>query len=210
MALKLLQPGIEPLGQFDLEDDDATLVVGGEVGIFQALNAATDAYAADVFAVGPKIHLSMGSATNSEVHGLLDEGSTGYGTLFGTVIGAIAGKGTGFGTMNSTGTIVVGPSTVYGSGKATLWTKPGLYGVDSNAWAVAAHFTAAALNDAIYGAAVDGTLDGKLTTGAAGARVATGLGPVTDTSLVSTTTTAAGAVAADNEFVAIYLLGVQN
>jgi len=34
--LILLQPGIEPLGQFDIEDDDTDLVVGGELAIFRA------------------------------------------------------------------------------------------------------------------------------------------------------------------------------
>jgi hypothetical protein len=80
--------------------------------------------------------------------------------------------------------------------------------VTSDAWAVAAEFDAAALNGAVYGHAVDGTLDGKLTSVAAGAQVAVTLGAVTDSSLVSTTTTAAGAVAADDEYVAVYLFGV--
>lgn len=211
MALKLLQPGIEPLGQFDLEDDDTALVVGGEVGIFEDLDEESDAYAADAFQVGPQVHISLGDVTAAgQLYGLVDEGTSGYGTYFGTVIGATAGQGTGFGTLSTTGVVTVGPSTLRGSGKATLWTKPGLYGVTSDAWAVSAEFDAAALNAALYGTAEDGTLDGKLsTTDIGGMSVALVLGTVADSSLVSTTTTAAGAVAASDEYMAIYLLGVQ-
>ncbi len=211
MSLKLLQPGIQPLGQFDLEDDDVALMVGGEVGIWEALDTATDAYAADVFQVGPQVHVSLGDvANNGELYGLVDEGSTGYGTLFGTVIGSTVGQGTGFGTMSTTGVVTVGPSTVRGSGKVTMWTKPGLYGVTVDAWTSAVEFAAVALNGDIFGDAEDGTNDGKLTTtaGGNGQQVALSVGPVTDSSLVSTTNTAAG-VAASTEYLAIYLLGVQ-
>lgn len=207
--LILLQPGIEPLGQFDLKDEDTDLVVGGEVGIFEELDEATDAYAGDVWAPGPRIHLSLGDvAADGELYGLVDEGSSGYGTYFGSVIGSTVGQGTGFGTLATTGTVVVGPSTVRGSGKATLWTKPGLYGVTVDAWADPAEFDALALNADIFGSAEDGTVDGKLTTSSAGQQVALGLGLSTDTSLVSTTNTAAGLQAA-TEYAVCYLLGVQ-
>lgn len=209
MALKLLQPGIEPLGQFDLEDDDASLAVGGEVGAFQALNVATDLYAADVFTVGPQIHVKLGSvAADGELYGLVDEGTTGYGTLFGTVIGTTVGKGTGFGASSTTGIITVGPSTVRGSGKVTLWTKPGLYGATADAFINATQFATAALNGDVFGTAADGTNDGKLRTTAAGQQVALFLGRLEDTSLVSTTNAAAGGDA-QVEYAALYLLGVQ-
>lgn len=216
--LKLLQPGIEPLGQFDVDDEAISLIVGGEVGIFGALDITTDGYAADVFpGQGPQIQIELGSATNSQLHGLIDEGTTGggpdssnsYGTLFGQVIGGTTGIGTGIGTLSGTGTVVVGPSTMFGSGKATLWTKPGLYGVSRDAFAVGAEFDAAALHSPIYGTAAGGATAGKLTTGAVGARVAAALGPMYDVSLVSTTTVAAGDPAVV-DFLAIYLLGVQN
>ena len=55
MALLLLQPGIEPLGQFDVDDTDNVLagVAGGEVGVLGVRIAGTglpldDFYAADV------------------------------------------------------------------------------------------------------------------------------------------------------------------
>ena len=43
MALKLLQPGLRPMGQFDLEDDDQNSVLGGEFGVLEALQSSTDA-----------------------------------------------------------------------------------------------------------------------------------------------------------------------
>lgn len=210
--LKLLQPGIEPLGQFDLEDDDAALVRGGEVGVFRALDITSDAYAADVYHPGPVLHIKLGDVANDgELYGLVDEGTApDYGTLFGSVIGMTAGQGTGLGAQNTLGTVVVGPTTVAGSGKATLWTKPGLYGTTVNAWTDSDEFDAAALNGNIFGDAEDGTNDGKLTTtaGGNGQQVALFLGAIEDRSLVSTTTLAAGD-SAEVEFAAVYLLGVQ-
>ena len=228
--LILLQPGIEPLGQFDIEDDDTDLVTGGEVAVFEAINYSTDGYAADVFQQGPAIHLSLdsvtagGTALPTELYGLVDEGSSaglggrGYGTMFGQVIGATVGQGTGVGGQPGVGAVVVGPSTVRGSGKATLWTKPGLYGVTDSALLAAADFNAAGavagLNTGLYGTTADGTNDGKLASdaaggaGADGARVALSLGAVADTSLVSTTATFAGLATAETEHVAVYLLGV--
>jgi len=218
--LKPLQPGIEPLGQFDLEDDNRALVKGGEVATLQALTVNTDLYAADVFGdPGPQIHLILGSVSAVAVfHGLVDEGtsvqgdgSQSYGTLFGTVIGATTGKGTGFGDSSTAGVVVVGPSTIVGSGKATLWTKPGLYGVTKDAWTAESEYTAASLNDAIYGDAADATNDGKLTTTSTSNGQAVGLhiGRVDDISLVSTTDTQAGASSTASQYGAFYLAGLQ-
>lgn len=211
--LKLLQPGIEPLGQFDIEDDDISLVKGGEVAVFRALDKSTDAYASDVDQVGPELHLKLGDVSADGVlYGLVDEGtSPEYGTLFGTVIGVTTGQGTGFGAQDSSGVVVVGPSTMAGSGKATLWTKPGLYGVSLPAWTSESEFDAASLNDALYGDAEDGTNDGKITTTSSGNGVAVAvyLGPVDDRSLVSTTNLAAGEDT-ETEFAAVYLYGVQH
>lgn len=217
--LILLQPGIEPLGQFDIEDGDTDLVKGGEVAVFRTITYSTDGYAADVIDQGPGIHLKLGQvATDGIVYGLVDEGTAGsgtslqqgYGTSFGSVIGAVVGQGTGFGTLSTTGTVVVGPSTIRGSGKATLWTKPGLYGVTPEAWQTQAEFDGADLNSPIYGTTADGTLDGKLSIVADGADVAISLGPVTNTSLVSTTNRYAGLATPEVVYNAIYLLGVQS
>jgi hypothetical protein len=213
--LKLLQPGVQPLGQFDIEDDDMSLVTGGEVAAFVALTTTTDAYAADVFQQGPQYQLTLRDVSADGVlYGLVDEGTSsatpghGYGTLFGTVIGSVTGQGTGMGGKPTVGAVVVGPHTMTGSGKATLWTKPGLYGVTVDAWYDSAQFTAATLNAKLYGKTKDGTNDGKLTTSTVNTAVALVLGPVADTSLVSTTNVAAGGTSAV-EFMAIYLLGVQ-
>lgn len=208
--LILLQPGIEPLGQFDLEDDDVKLAKGGEVAVFKAVDAG-ETYASDVTSYVSALHLKLDRvATDGVLYGLVDEGVAGYGTSFGQLIGGTVGQGTGFGARAADGVITIGPSTVYGSGKATLWTKPGLYGVTSDAWADSAEFDVLALNDAVYGTAQDGTLDGKLTTDSVGngQQVAVGLGLSTDTSLVSTTNTAVGLQPA-KEHAVVYLLGVQ-
>ena len=128
--------------------------------------------------------------------------------MFGTVIGATVGKGTGFGANSTGGVVVVGPSTLRGSGKVTLWTKPGLYGVTADAFINSMQFDTATLNDNVSGTTADGTNDGKLTTTVSGQQVALFLGRVADTSLVSTTNAAAGGDA-QVEYAAVYLLGVQ-
>lgn len=216
--LKLLQPGIEPLGQFDLEDDDVSVVRGGEVALFADLDT-TDAYAADVNNTGPTVYLQLGTPTGPELlYGLVDEGTTdgspnntNYGTMFGTVIGVTAGQATGLGAQSGRA-VVVGPSTVLGSGKATLWTKPGLYGVTVDGFADADDFatTSAVLNTALEGTA-RGALDadrGKLLSGGGTHTCALSVGPVLDPSLVSTTNQAVGETA-ETEHLAVYLLGVQ-
>lgn len=186
MALKILQPGIQPLGQFALKADEATGMVGGEVGIFEAVSGAAK--------------LKKGSvAADATMYGLLDEGIAGYGTMLGEVEHVSA-------TWKS-GAVVVGPHTSLASGKATLWTKPGLYGVTSDAWEDSTEFAGVALNDALYGSATAGKL-GKLTTGADGVAVALFLEKMVDSSLVSTTASAAGATPGV-EYAAVYLLGVQ-
>lgn len=211
--LKILQPGTEPLGQFDLEDASLPLMVGGEVGVFKTLDPATEMYSST--RTGPFVTVSLDAATDGELHGLVDDGTSGYGTSFGTVIGGTAGQGTGFGAMSSTGTVVVGPSTATGSGKVTLWTKPGLYGVTEDAFVSPAEAGAAAtnLNAALHGAsalAATAANVGKLTSDGtdAGAQVALSLGLATDSSLVSTTDSAVGG-SGSLEYIAIYLLGVQ-
>jgi hypothetical protein len=211
--LKPLQPGMQPLGQFDLEDDNAAYVKGGEVAAFQSITFTTDGYAADVYSPGLQIHLKLDKATAGQLHGLVDEGDTGYGTLFGNMIGAVAGQGTGLGTMSTTGVVVIGPKTTNGSGKAALWTQPGLYGVTSDAWTSSSEFNAASLHDGLYGDAFSSSVastDGKLTTTSSsnGAKVAIFLGHMKDSSLVSTTNRSAG-IASATEYAVVYLTGVQ-
>lgn len=220
MALKLLQPGLRPMGQFDLEDDDQNSVLGGEFGIFEALQTSTDAYASDSAVVGPQIQVTIGDADLAAsggiapIGGLIDEGTSGangYGTLFGSVIGGTAGQGTGLGTRASQGVVTVGPRTTFGSGKVTLFHQPGLYGVTEDAVA-GADFTNGTGNWAVN--TLLKSSSGKLNSlsSSAATHVVLGycLGTVNDSSLVSTTFTQASGSAGDAEYGAIYFTNVQS
>jgi len=205
MALKLLQPGLQPAGQFDLKDN--TTLHGGE---YVELTTSSDYAASDVSAVGPATYMQPGIrslAASVKFGGLADEGTAGYGTSFGTVIGATAGQGTGFGTAAAIGVVVVGPVTTTGSGKVTVWHSPGLYGV-SGAPATAAGtapLSGLSVNAIVEAEASTGYLGGA---GAgAGSTVGVTVGAVKDTSLVSTTSTAAGG-SAETEFYAIYMTAI--
>lgn len=207
MALKPLVPGYLPLGQYDLYDSAPT-IVGGEVGIFTSAETG-DYYAADAGgdSIAQDVKLTASRATHPEVYGLLDEGTTGYGTIYGTVIGGTVGQGTGFASgvasSSAAGIVVVGPRTSLASGKATLWTMPGLYGVTSDAFGTAP----TTVNTALYGT----NSTGKLTTVSTsnGSKVAIFINTVSDSSLVSTTTAAAAGGATNTEYYAVYLLGPQ-
>lgn len=135
MALKLLQPGVQPLGQFDGYDLDYLTLKGGEVVSFiSVLKTGTDKAAADSFdgytaPSAPKRTVVatlpyVGASTRPLM--LADEGIAGYGTLFGTVVGGVVGQ-------IATGGTVLGPHTAAGSGKVTCWDKPGLYAVSLDA-----------------------------------------------------------------------------
>ena len=147
MALFILQPGIEPLGQFDVLDTDAANIVGGLIGTLDETSrvlTSTETAKADVFdgyvadkvsegsntAYRPVIRIAdtdggsggTASGDDSVAMFLMDEGIANYGTLFGSVIGMYNVSGT-----------AVGPSTLTGSGKVTCWDKPGLYAVSFEA-----------------------------------------------------------------------------
>ena len=139
MALFIYQPGIEPLGQFDMLDSyltGANIVLGGEVATLTTASrviSAAEKAAYDVLDgyVAPAISqlrsvLTKGLASNAvRPLWLLDDGTTGYGTLFGQVIGTPVG-------LLTTGTNI-GPHTAAGSGKVTAWDKPGLYAISMDA-----------------------------------------------------------------------------
>jgi hypothetical protein len=144
MSLKLLQPGTQPLGQFDCADAELTSFKGGEVCTFKYVTtsgqpgvtqAGTDQAAYDVFdgyinASGtfkrPAVTKTF-AATSMTARPLMlsDDGITGYGTLFGSVVGGAVGQ-----SVTSAG---LGPHTAVGSGKMTCWDKPGLYAVSLDA-----------------------------------------------------------------------------
>ena len=133
MALKPLQPGGLPLGQFDGLDSEFLTLKGGEVVTFKSVSlAALDKAAADSFdgyqngtTVSKRTIVTKTLASGNRPLMLADEGIAGYGTLFGSVVGGTVGQLT-------TGA-VLGPSTATGSGKVTCWDKPGLYAVSLDA-----------------------------------------------------------------------------
>lgn len=133
MALKILNPGMNPLGQFDGLDADYLNVKGGEVLQFGSVtDAGSDKAAKDAFdgyvnpaGVANRPVLKLATSSDAPIF-LADDGVAGYGTLFGTVVGGVAGQ-------LSTGGAVLGPHTATASGKLTAWDKPGLYAVSLDA-----------------------------------------------------------------------------
>lgn len=142
MALFLLNPGTSPLGDFDLLDTDQSSVLGGELMVLDEASrtvSTTEKAAADVFDGYIADQVSEGTPTatrvvariadtdneTSEVFYLSDEGKKHYGVMFGEVIGGPVG-------LTVTGTNL-GPHTASGSGKVTLWDKPGMYAVSLDA-----------------------------------------------------------------------------
>jgi hypothetical protein len=170
MSLKVLQPGIQPLGQFDGLDSEFTSVKGGEVvGFTYVSSTGTDKKAKDV----DDGYVSASSKTRPAVTKTLvsgmrplflcDDGTTGYGTLFGTVVGGTAGSAVSGGSA-------LGPHTATGSGKVTLWDKSGLYAVSLDACDTTASTGLAPTNTTLAGgAALYATAAGLLTPNAGSA-----------------------------------------
>ena len=136
MALEIVQPGVQPLGQFDGADGIYLTVKGGEVATIKGVSrtAGVDSQAAGYN--DGYVGANRPVATTSLVPGdrplmLVDEGIFGYGTLFGSVIGGIAGQiSYGVGQVAAT---ELGPHTAAASGKLTLWDKPGTYAITLDA-----------------------------------------------------------------------------
>ncbi|MDB2481564.1 hypothetical protein N9W84_00190 [bacterium] len=225
MGLKLLQPSLRPLGQFDVKDADLDAIQGGKYVELEDAGA-TEGYAADVGQVGPlspaasattafeALTFALNSRTEGNMGGLADDGTTGYGTLYGTVIGGTAGQGTGLGALSTKGVVTVGPTSALASGKVTVWHAPGLYGVDTAAMATANPVdTDTALNAPIYARAAAQADKGSLSDSStlAGVQMAINVGSVTDSSLVSTSERAVTSglfTSTDREYFAIYYLGL--
>lgn len=148
MALVLVQPGIEPAGQFDLAANQT--ITGGEIGVFDTYG--TDA---DGFQI-VKVRLATSGDTGPFY--LLDEGTKGYGTLVGDTV---VKTDTGFASGLNNG-VRLGPATHVGSGKVTLWNKQGIYAVTLDSLAD----TEAALKSAAPGTGLTfDTTTGKLLLG---------------------------------------------
>ena len=133
MALKLLQPGIQPLGQFDGYDPETLTFLGGEVcTLIGIATGPSDLHAADIddgytgTVVQTRPAVSKNLVDGMRLLFLADDGTSGYGTLFGQVVGGTVGQVVAGGA-------VLGPHTATGSGKITLWDKPGLYAVTLDA-----------------------------------------------------------------------------
>ena len=134
MALEIVQPGVQPLGQFDGADGIYLTVKGGQVATIKGVAKTADSQAAGY--QDGYVGLNRPVVTTSLVPGdrplmLVDEGIYGYGTLFGSVIGGIAGQiAYGVGQVAAT---QLGPHTAAGSGKLTLWDKQGTYAITLDA-----------------------------------------------------------------------------
>ncbi|KKL70142.1 hypothetical protein LCGC14_2107870 [marine sediment metagenome] len=141
MALFILTPGLQPLGDFDVLDTDQSSVNGGEVmtlGEASRTITSSEKAAADVLDGYIADQVSEGTPTATRVVAKLadettedrklfylsDDGTAFYGVLFGSVIGTPVG-------LTTTGTNL-GPHTISGSGKVTLWDKEGLYAVSTS------------------------------------------------------------------------------
>lgn len=141
MALFLLQPGLQPLGQFDYLDTDLANVLGGDLSVWseasrtnttteKAAQDVLDGYVADLIDAGDSTAsrpvLQLGDGSDGVVaHYLNDDGQANYGTLFGSLIGNPVG-------LTVTGT-ALGPHTAEASGKVTVYDKVGLYAVSTAA-----------------------------------------------------------------------------
>jgi len=138
MALEPVQSGANPLGQFDGADDVYLTVKGGEVATIVGASKvggdlaaadADDGYAQDGLNLGgedrPVVTTDLTLASVDSPLYLVDEGISGYGTIFGSIVGGVAGQ--------LTSGQVLGPHTATGSGKLTIWDKPGTYAVTLDA-----------------------------------------------------------------------------
>jgi hypothetical protein len=160
MALYPVQPGIQPLGLFDVLDTELATIKGGEVmtlGSAATTNSETETAAPDVLdgytfeATASRPVAQKASLAAHAFVALADEGTgPDYFTMLGTVVGGKTGLVVSAGA-------VLGPHTSTASGKVTLWDKPGLYEVTLDA--VASDFASSAL---VPGKVLGFTAQGKL------------------------------------------------
>ena len=139
MALYLLQPNIQPVGVYDVLDADVGIIRGGEIGVLDVVISSrlNDRAADDAFNTFIADGIDSGDTTRKRIvvrvadeatetrklFYLIDEGIDDYGTLFGKTDNNV---------MNSTAGTSIGPSTLSGSHKVTLWDHPGRYGISLN------------------------------------------------------------------------------
>ena len=137
MALVILQEGIQPLGQFEYLAAESYL--GGEVVQFTTATFAAQPGAADSLdGYIPAATTSKPVLTRSLTSGkrplyLTDDGTANYGTVLGAVLGGAAGTQINNPSASTYTGAVLGPATYVGSGKLSIWGKPGTYGVTLDA-----------------------------------------------------------------------------
>lgn len=206
MALFILNPGISPLGDFDVLDTDQTSILGGEIMVLteasrtitsaeKAAADVLDGYLADAVDTGTPTatrtiaRIADNTSETTDLFYLSDDGVAFYGTLFGSTIGDPVG-------LSTSGT-ALGPNTMAGSGKVTLWDKPGLYAVSLTALNADVVPTS---SGNLYDTPLPGTLlyrgqtDGRLTrTTSSSDKVALFVELASDGSLVTTPTRLVGA-----------------
>lgn len=169
MALKPWFGGREPIGMFDAVDGSLTSFKGGEVVGLQYFSiTSNDKHAKDV----DDGYVSSTSQTRPGVTKTLtagmrplflcDDGTSGYGTLFGEVVGSSVGQ-------TVTGGTALGPHTSTGSGKVTVWEKPGVYAVTLDAVDTTASTGLVPTNTTIAGGSALYATTGGLLTPNAGA-----------------------------------------
>ncbi len=121
MSLSILQPGCQPLGQFDGYFDEGFAPVGGEVGVLISTGVDADGF--------QKLAARGATTGDTGPFFLIDDGKAGYSQHFG---GVVVKTDTGF-SGGVDAAVRLGPASYEASGKLTLWDKPGLYAVSLDA-----------------------------------------------------------------------------
>jgi hypothetical protein len=171
--LKPINPGIQPVGIFDMNDAQLASLKGGEVmtlGSASKSNSLSESAAADVLdgyvTASTRAMATLASSAAHSYLALADEGSgPDYFTMLGSVVGGRVGMIVSAGANN-------GPHTALASGKVTLWDKPGLYEVSIDA--CSAGFLAGAVGLLVPGDVLGHTNAGKLAISTTGAVAGTG------------------------------------
>lgn len=169
MALLILNNTGNSYGQLDGYDGLASTLLGGEVAHIVAYGTGgSDKHAKDVDDgyvvngpsplqnVRPVVSTTFAAAENTDMLFLTDDGTTNYGTIFGTVVGGTTGQ-------LISGLTSLGPSTMSGSGKVTLWQNTGLYGVTLDAVDTATDGLVSTNNTLTIGKKLTFGANGKLT-----------------------------------------------
>ena len=144
MALVLLNSGIEPLGQFDYLSGQTfnggevcqftTASITGQPGPADNLDGYINNTSQSGAAAGTlKPVLTRNLVATKRPLYLSDDGTANYGTLLGAVLGGAVGTQINNPSLSTYTGALLGPATYVGSGRLTIWGKPGTYGVTLDA-----------------------------------------------------------------------------